>query len=137
VWEADPGSADPTLRTESELAAMTYGDAVSWAHLNFDRMVDVAIARNYYPGWIYHYFRDHGTQLAATESMRLQAMMADAGPILTPRQPRQRWVLKQVKDKPTTIESMAKLVNRAAEYREFRKPVICMENDVTWRRFYS
>jgi hypothetical protein len=118
---------DEAAARPADLSTMSYYDLLTWAGFDFDRLLEAAAAKNYRPEWIAHQILDQGRDITNQQAMVLDQMISDAGPYLNRRQ---RWVLRQVKAKPTCGEVLAVLAAKAAEYRDYKHPERCVANDV-------
>lgn len=113
--------------TPEELAAQPYVEICRWAWGDFDRLRAVAAARSYRPEWISHQLEESGRQMTASQAAILARMIEQAGPFLSRRE---RWVVRQVKAKPTCIEALAQLAKGALEYRGLKRLEIAIGHDV-------
>jgi hypothetical protein len=120
-------AADPP-RDPAELAVMSYPAALDWAGADSQRLAAVAKARDYRPEWISHQLENQGVQLSAQQIDIITRMVAAAGPYLSRRQ---RWVVRQLKAKPTMSQSaLVKLASKAAEFRQYKHVDRCVANDI-------
>ena len=106
---------------------MSYFDVLQWAAVDFERLVAVAPARDYRPEWIAHQLEERGHEMTPAQATVFERMIANAGPYLSRRE---RWVLWQVKAKPTCVEALARLAKGTAEYRSYKDLARCVGNDV-------
>jgi hypothetical protein len=113
--------------TAGELSRMSYNAVLDWAGADFDRLLAVAQARDYRPEWIKHQMEDRGHEPTQAQAEVLNLMISDAGPYMNRRQ---RWVLRQVKAKPTCVEVLAVLAAKADEYRDYKHTERCVANDL-------
>jgi hypothetical protein len=57
----------------------------------------------------------------------MDQLIAESGPFLPKRE---RWVLRQVKAKPTSIEVLARMAKGAPEYWGLKRLEVCISHDV-------
>jgi hypothetical protein len=118
---------DEAAAAAADLARMAYPDLCDWAAGDFGRLLEVARARDYRPEWIIHQLTDRGRKPTPEQAAALDQMVADAGEFLTRRQ---RWILRHLRAKPMSESALAKLANKAAEFREYKHPDRCLANDI-------
>jgi hypothetical protein len=119
--------ADHRPPASPDLVTASYGEVLDWAGSDFDRLVAVARARDYYPTWVHHQLQDHGIELTPDQAVILAGMVAAAGPYLTKRQ---RWIMRQVKLKPCSESKLVNTAPKAPEYRAYKDPARCVRHDI-------
>jgi hypothetical protein len=106
---------------------MPYDALCQWAGADFERLLAVRAAKDYRPEWIGHQLCSFGIEPTPAQAAVLDLMIAEAGPFLSRRE---RWVLRQVKAKPTCMETLARLAKGTPEYRPYKDVGRCVANDV-------
>jgi hypothetical protein len=118
---------DQAAAEAANLSGMSYYDLCDWAGANFERLRAAARARDYRPEWISHQLAARGIEPTLAQAAVLDQMIAAAGEFVSRRQ---RWILRQLKENPTSESALVKLAIKAPEFCEYKHPDRCVANDI-------